>query len=823
MSRRDSYAYVGKSFVAVDAERKIRGEAVFAGDLDVGRALVGKLIRSPHAHAKILAIDLSRARKVKGVKAVISADDLPDVRMGTGILDKPLLARKVVRHVGEPVVAIAGVSERACEAAAKLVKIAYRPMPAIFDAEEAIAEHQKIVVHPELSSYVKTAKWPPDLGRPNISSCWGLKRGDVEKGFAQSDVVIENTFRTAAVQHVPLEPHSAVARVEADGSVTVWGTPRTPAQVNAVVAMMLEMPLSKVHLVTTHDVGGSFGGKSDGVVEALAAWLARYSRMPVKLLLDRAGEFVTVTKHGFVVKIKDGISRDGIIKSRKIEIILDGGAYSGSPVPRNCTFGAETYKVGNLEVDSYRAYTNLPYAGSLRGFGITDVTTAIEQQMDIIAAELGMDPVEFRLKNLCVQGDVNNLGETMRSLGSRECLTAVAEAIKSFKAEGKTERGLWRRGFGISIGQKYSQAPTQSHCEVKAHPDGSIEVFVGGIDTGQGFATTMSQIAAEEMATPMNKIHVRMRSLGRPVYDVGGISSRQTFNTGNAVRLALVDLKKQIFDLVHQLGEAPEELRYADGAIYPAAGSEPLLKLSDLFCDHRSYWGGYSGPRELLQTIPGGGELVGKSVWVVKSTPMDPRDSRLLVEETSEQEVRVNAFYTPAAAAAEVMVNVGTGEVRVTRLFCAVDGGKIMNPTLAEGQVEGAACMAVGAALMEEMYRDGDLLGTSFREYAIPTAADMPTIENFKIFFVESPQPDGPFGAKGMSEVAIVPVPAAIANAVADAIGKRVAAIPITPDRVLRALRGEGAEAKTVFCFPRALGEIAPKESGQARGLYQIT
>lgn len=822
MGQRDSYSYVGKSFVAVDAERKVRGEAVFAGDLDVGRALVGKLVRSPHAHAKILAIDLGRARKVKGIKAVISADDLPDVRMGTGILDKPLLARGVVRHVGEPVVAIAGASERACEEAAKLVRISYEPMPAIFDAEEAIAKRQKVIVHPQLSTYVKAAKWPPDLGRPNISSCWGLQRGDVEKGFAESDLIVENTFRTAAVQHVPLEPHSAVARLEVDGSVTVWGTPRTPAQVNAVVAMMLQMPLSQVHLITSHDVGGSFGGKSDGVVEAIAAWLARYSKMPVKLLVDRAGEFVTVTKHGFVVKIKDGISRDGIIKARKIEIILNGGAYSGSPVPRNCTFGAETYKVGSLEVNSYRAYTNLPYAGSLRGFGITDVTTAIEQQMDIIAAKLGMDPVEFRLKNLCVQGDVNNLGEKMRSLGSRECLMAVAEAIKPLKQQGKKEQGLWRRGFGISVGQKYSQAPTQSHCEVKAHPDGSIEVFVGGIDTGQGFLTMMTQIAAEEMNTPMDKIHIRMRSLGRSVYDVGGISSRQTFNTGNAVRLALVDLKKQIFDLVHQLGEAPEELRYADGVIYPANGSEPLLRLSDLFCDHRSYWGGYSGPRELLQTIPGGGELVGRAVWVVKSTPMDPRDSRLLVEDNSE-EVRVNAFYTPAAAAAEVMVNIGTGEVRVKRLFCAVDGGKIMNPTLAEGQVEGAACMAVGTALMEEMYRDGALLGKCFREYPIPTAADMPTTENFKIFFVESPQPDGPFGAKGMSEVAIVPVPAAIANAVADATGKRVAAIPITPDRVLEALRGGETEGKAVFCFPRALGEIAPKESGQARGLYQIT
>ncbi len=346
---------------------------------------------------------------------------------------------------------------------------------------------------------------------------------------------------------------------------------------------------------------------------------------------------------------------------------------------------------------------------------------------------------------------------------------------------------------------------------------------MGGIDTGQGFTTMMTQIAAEEMDTPMEKIHVRGRELGRPVYDVGGISSRQTFNTGNAVRLALIDLKKQIFDLVHKMGEAPEALRYSNGGIYGSDSSEPLLHISDLFCDHRSYWGGYSGPTELLQTIPGGGELVGKAVWVVKSTPMDPRDSRLLVENTTEQEVRINAFYTPAAAAAEVMVNIGTGEVRVVRLFCSVDGGKIMNPTLAEGQMEGAACMAVGAALMEEMYRDGVLLGKCFRDYLVPTAADMPRAENFKVFFVESPQPDGPYGAKGLAEVAIVPVPAAIANAVSMATGHRVKDIPITPERVLEALRGVKSEEKAVFCFSRPLGEIAPKETGQARGLYQIT
>ena len=801
----ESYKYIGKSCVTLDARRKVTGDATYVGDLDIGAALVGKIVRSPHPHARILSIDVNKARKVEGVKAIITADDLPDVRGGTGIYDQPLLARGVVRHVGEAVVAIAAVSEQACNEAAGLIEIEYEPLAAVFDAEAAIAEGQPVILHPDASSYVRVAKWPPDLGRPNLSGCWGLKRGDVEKGFAESHLILENTFRTSSTQHAPIEPHSTLVRPEPDGGLTVWSATRTPGKVHHEVARGLKIPASKIRLVTV-DVGGSFGGKSDGQIDVIAAWLAHRSRMPVKLILDRGGEFVTVTKHGFTIKIKDGVSRDGIIQARKMEVILNGGAYSGAPVPRNSVFAVETYKIKNLEVNAYRAYTNLPLAASSRGFGITDVTTAVEQQMEILAEKLGMDSVEFRLKNLCVQGDVNNLGEKIWSLGSRDCLITVSEALKPFAKKGKAVDGPWKRGFGIAVGQKYSQAPTQSQCEARLYPDGSVDVFVGGMDTGQGFFTVMTQIAAEVMDTPIEKIHVRGREMGLPpIYDVGALSSRQTFNTGNAVRLALVDLKKKVFDLVHKAGEAPQDLRYSNGAIYAAAATEPLLRSADLFRDYADT----HGPRKMLRHLSDEGGLVGRAMWVVETSPMDPRDSRLMLEGNLGKEPRVNSFYTPAVAGVEVLVNIETGEVRVVRLLCAVEGGKVINPSLAEAQVEGAACMGLGAVLMEEMYRDGKVKAGGFIDYPLPTTADFPRVENFNIFLLESPQPDGPFGAKGLAEAAMVVTPAAVANAICAATGCRMKEIPITPERVLGALKGTTPEEKTVFCFSRSLRELA--------------
>lgn len=822
--------YIGHSIGRVDAGQKVTGRAIFTADQELPGMFFGKILRSPHPHARIRSINVNPALRVKGVKAVITALDLPEIRFGSGVFDKTLLAHGVARHMGEPVAAVAAESLASAAEAVRKIEVDYEPLPAVFDPEKAMDPMQTILVHPHLSAYQRAAAWTPDfLGRPNISNYFAIKRGNLQEGFQQSDFVVENSFEIAPIQHVPMEPHCAVARVEPDGGLTVWSPARVPNHVASIIPHTLKVPPHKLQVVTL-EIGGTFGGKSDGQIEGICAALALKTRRPVKVVLGREEEFLTVTKHAFRVKIKDGVKKDGTIIARQVDVILNGGAYStGFSVTRNCTFGiANSYKIPHVSVEAYRVYTHLPAAGAFRGFGITDVVWAIEQQMDVIAEKLGVDAVEYRTRQMLKQGDTNILGERMDSFGSVECLKAVTEAIGWPNVQQGTKKGSWKKGVGVAWGQKYSTAPTSATSEVKMHSDGSVSVYVGAIEQGQGLRSAMTQIVAEELKTPVDKIHVYTGERGRWVHDVGAISSRQTFNTGNAVWLAVRDLKAKILNAASSelRSKKPEELNYVNGKIFVEGESEPALKLSDLF-GGGSYYGPYRGPIEYLHTNRKGEEFIGRGTWSVRSIPLDPTTgvpllegasatgSRLTAETTvaapawraaeavkgqpgSDKgddggNIRVNSFYTPAAAVAEVEVNSETGEVRILRLFCAADGGKIINPLLAEGQVEGAACMAVGMTLMEEMqYDEGRLVNGNFKDYKIPAAPDMPFADSFKVFWIESPHKEGPFSAKGLAEVAIVPVPAALANAIYNAVGVRVKELPITAEKICRALRENG-------------------------------
>ncbi len=821
---RDKLQYVGRSIRRVDADQKVTGRAVFTADHELPGMLTGKILRSPHPHARIRSIDVGPALKVKGIRAVITALDLPPIRFGSGVFDKTLLALEVARYAGEPVAAVAAESAASAEEAIRSLEVDYEPLEAVFDPEAAMDPKQRILVHPNLSSYQRAAAWTPDfLGRPNISNYFAIKRGNLAEGFRQSDFFVENTFEITPIQHVPMEPHCAVARPDPDGGLTVWSPARVPNHVLSLIPQTLKIPPHKLQVVTL-EIGGTFGGKSDGQIEGICAALAIKSRRPVKIVLGREEEFLTVTKHAFRVKVKDGVKNDGSVLARDVRVILNGGAYStGFSVTRNCTFGiANSYKIPHVSVEAFRVYTHLPAAGAFRGFGITDVTWAIEQQTDLIAEKLGLDAVEYRKRQMLRQGDTNILGEKMESFGSVECLDAVTQAIGWPVSQGATEKGPWKKGLGVAWGQKYSTAPTSATSEAKIHSDGTVSLFVGAMEVGQGLRTVMSQIVAEELKTPVEKIHVYTGERGRWVHDGGAISSRQTFNTGNAVWMAVRDLKAKIIAAAaSEVGSKPEELVYADAKIFIKGQDEPVLNLSALF-GGGSYYGPYRGPIEYLHTNRKGEEFIGRGTWSVRSIPLDPTTGVPLLEgatATGAREaalsgaatpawsaggapnrnpgtgpnagnIRVNSFYTPAAAVAEVEVNGETGEVRILRLFCAVDGGKIINPLLAEGQVEGAAGMAVGMALMEEMqFADGRLLNGDFRDYKIPAAPDMPYIDCFKVFWVESPHKEGPFSAKGLAEVAIVPVPAALANAIYNAIGVRVKELPITAEKIQRALK----------------------------------
>ncbi|MGI0091891.1 MAG: xanthine dehydrogenase family protein molybdopterin-binding subunit [Nitrososphaerales archaeon] len=774
------FRQVGKPHILMEAPLIMSGKAQYPSDITMAKLLHGKVLRSSHPHAKILSIDTSEAEKIPGVKAIITSKDLPDVRYGSAIRERYILARGVVRFVGEPVAAVAATDIDTAEEAIRAIKVTYEDLPAIYDAEEALKPTTKIIVHPDFESYsaksaalVYTARILK--GIPNITNHFSVKRGNVQAGFDEADLIVENKFSTSFGQHCPLEPHSSVAQVTPDGGVTIWTGCAIPYRIVQQVSETLQIPQSKVRVIQSM-VGGSYGAKNNMELEPICSALSIRTSCPVKIVLTRKEEFLTVVRHPFVVYVKDGIKKDGTIISRSVKCYLNGGAYSGgsgNAVARNCAFCiTDSYKVANLSVDTYRAYTNLPPAGAFRGFGTAQVLWAIEQQMDIIAYKLGIDPVELRHRNLLQDGDISGLGERVHNLPIKECLAKAAEAIK-WKKEPPRKVGDWRIAKGIAVGSKYSQAPTTSVASVKLYSDGSLNVIVTTVDSGQGIRTAMAEVAAEELQVPMDMVRVTFPDTAYTPYDDGNISSRGTFNQGNALRLACKDLKKQMFRAAAAKLECPvDNLQISDGKVIDRESGKSLV-YRELFSARMS---------SVPMMVGEEGEFIGKGTWMVRTSKMDPATSQP-VDLQPGQEVRICAFYTPIAQTAEVAVNVRTGELRVLKVITVADAGRAINRSAVESQLNGAALMGLGLSVSEEMnFEDGILLNSGFLDYRLLTTLDSP---EFEAIIMESNQIDGPFGAKGVGEVGMVAVGAAVANAIHNATGVRLFNAPITPKSIL--------------------------------------
>ncbi|MDG7001922.1 MAG: molybdopterin-dependent oxidoreductase, partial [Nitrososphaerota archaeon] len=439
------------------------------------------------------------------------------------------------------------------------------------------------------------------------------------------------------------------------------------------------------------------------------------------------------------------------------------------------------YKIENLSVDTYRAYTNLPPAGAFRGFGTPQVLWAIEQQTDIIAYKLGIDPVEIRQRNLLQDGDISGLGELVHNLPIKQCLTKAAQVIK-WKKEPPRTVGDWRIAKGIAVGSKYSQAPTTSNAYVKLYSDGSINVIITTTDSGQGIRTAMAAVAAEELQVPMGMVQVTFPDTAYTPYDDGNISSRGTFNVGNAVKLACSDLKRQMFRAAAaKLQCDVKELHVQDGMVVSSRSGNSLT-YKELFSSRIS-----SVPLMVGEE----GEFIGKGTWVVRTSKMDP-DTAQPVDLQPGQEVRICSFYTPVAQAAEVAVNVRTGEVRVLKVVTVADAGKAINRSAVESQLNGGAIMGLGLTLSEEMnFENGRLLNSGFLDYRLLTTLDTP---EFEAIILESNQIDGPYGAKGTGEIGIVAIGAAVANAIHNATGIRLWKAPVTSKAILDALYSNRAE-----------------------------
>lgn len=767
---------VGKSVERLDAWEKVTGKANYVYDMYLHDMLFTKCLRSPYAHAKIIRIDTSEAEKLPGVAAVLTAKDLPKELHGTGLSDEPTMAIDRVRYVGEPVVAVAAESEEIAEEALELIIVEYEEFPAVYDPEEAMLSNPPAVIHPDLFNYTHSPVVPPqfDDDAPNIYNHYKIRQGDLEKGFAQADHIIEERYSTAMIQHCQMEPHVTVAKMDRNGEATVWTSAQTIYGIKQMLCDALQLPASKVRVIVPY-VGGGYGGKVDIKTEGIALGLAIKTRRPVRFAFTREEVFTSATvRHPSVVYVKDGVKNDGTLVAREVKVILNGGAYSGYGylTVRNASFGAVgTYKVPNYKLDSYGVYTNVPVGGAYRGFGSNQVCWAIENHMDLIAEKLNMDPVEFRKKNLLKEGDINSSGETTHSYGAKECLESAIKDIDYYGERPKSV-GPWKVGRGVALGNKYSIAPTASCAFAKVHHDGTVEIRTSADEMGQGSRTVLAQMAAEEFKVGMDKIKMVAGDTLITPYDQGSISSRTTYNTGNAVRLACQDVKKQIFEKAAKILEAaPEDLETADSKVYVRGSADRSISISDLFIPTLFASGA---------VLKEGGELFGKATWYQYAS-----------EETEDgQGDRVVAFYIHGATGVEVEVNEKTGEVRVTKICSAFDMGKAINPKLCEAQMEGGVGMAIGAALYEEMVLDnGVVINPNYADYKIPTAMEIPGPSNVVCRIVEAPHKEGPFGAKGLGEGTMIPVGSAIAAAIYDAVGKRFKDMPMTRERVLTAIK----------------------------------
>lgn len=776
---------VGSSEKRIDAVSKIIGEAEYTYDIEKPRMLHVELVHSQHAHANILDVDTSEAEAMSGVAAVVTGEDVPDNRFGSGIDDEYILPKEKVRFVGEPVAAVAAESEEIAREATDAVEVEYEPLDAVFDTREALKEDPPAVVHEDLHDYGTSDVLKPrlDPNRPNLYANHRIRTGDIEEGFDEADHVYEGSFDTEMMHHVQMEPHVSVAKWTPEDELQVWTSTNTTYRVKNMLAAAFDVPASSVNLKVPY-VGGSFGGK-EGVTEPLAAAVAKYTdHRPVKLAFTRQDQFIEGTyRTPFETEVKIGVTDEQEITGMQIKTYLGGGAYAGTGflVTRNCGFAAVgTYDIPNLKFDSYGVYTNLPIAGSFRGFGNSQLIFAIESLIEDIVMDQDWDPIAFREQNTMEEGDENPAGEVMKSMGAKECLDRAAKAIDIDEREREADDDEWLRGVGLAQGSKYSMAPTASSAFVKVHGDGRIEVRTTAEEIGTGSMTVLAQIAAEEFDVDLDDVRVLRGDTEVTPYDDGSISSRLTFNTGNAVRKACFDAKEQLFQhAAAKFDVEPEDLGTRGGEVFvKGEDGEDRMPFADLFEPTVFAGGGF---------LKEGGEILGKATWHSPVKNVDPETGR---------GDRLTAFYTHGAQACDLEINKYTGEVRFNKFVSVYDVGNAINPKMVEGQLEGGISMGIGSTLYEALTHDnGRIDNANLLDYKVPFSTEHPL--NIHTEIVESAHEDGPYGAKGVGEAVLIPSAAAIGNAIKDATGERLRKIPFTPEMLLEAVEnGSGASSE---------------------------
>lgn len=755
---------VGRSLPRLEAREKVTGSARYVADLYRPGMLHGALLGSPYPHARIKRYDIAEALQAPGVRAVLTGADFPDGRMGPFLKDEHAIAKAKVRYAGEPVAAVAADTEAQARAACKLIEIEYEELPAVLSAEEALKPGAAII-HEELESYFKTF----DTGsRGNLCSRTLFAEGDVDAAWADCDVIVEDRYETPAQAHVSIEPCGALAEVDSNGRVTVWSANQSVFRVQANICETLLMPMSKVRCLTPR-VGAGFGNKMEAHVQPIAVMLALRTGRPVKLVLSRVEDFEMVRAgHPFSFRAKTGAKSDGTLVAREVEVLLDGGAYSDdSPAVLGFSLRMSRgpYRFKAVKVSGSVVYTNKLRFGAFRGFGQPQIQFGCEQQVDEIARRLGIDPIELRRRNAMAPGEPWFGGQKVASNGWRACVDEV-EAASGWRDRKELPRKPGkRRGMGVATTAHIS-ALLSTGAIIRLLEDGSIVLNTGATDIGQGSDTVLTQICADSLGVPVQDVTLASPDTDGSPYNWGSSASRITYTTGRAVVAAAGEVERQIKAHAGEMLECDvEDLELRPGGKVGLRGV-PGKELSFRQISARAHWAK-------------GGPIMGANSFMFEQTTVDPKRAVVLGNPSNSSGV-----FSFGALVVDVEIDEATGKVEVLRAWSAVDVGKAINPQAVEGQIEGAFTQGMGFALTEEMVWDGGQLSNpTMMDYKVPTSADTPY--EIHPIIVEALEPDGPFGAKGVGEIGMNVVAAAIANAVTEATGIRFNRLPLTPERVL--------------------------------------
>ena len=700
---------------------------------------------------------------------------MPYNRFGVTHMDQPVLADDKVRYLGDAMAAVAAESLDAAEQAIRLIEIDYEPLPGIFDPREAMAPDA-----------------PKVHGESNIAAHVHIHDGDIEQGWKESDIIIEEEMSTQMVEHAHIEPHAAIAEMGPLGDLVVRTSVQRPFIIASDLSKLLRIPLNKIRVISTA-VGGGFGGKNEITMEPQIALLAMKTGRPVKIAYTREEEFESTTiRHPYIIKYKSGIKKDGTLVARQVDIISDSGAYVSlgqSTMAKACVHAAGPYRIPHVCIDGYVVYTNNPVGGAMRGFGVTQLGFGYEVHMDTIAAKMGLDPLEFRRKNLLEDNCALPTGQVVPVVTLHECADRAVE-LAGWKKDKEAAVLPKKRGKGIATMLYPNGAtsyPNPGSAFLKVNPDGTAYLYIGTPDIGQGSTTIMAQIAAEELGIEFEKVEVVTGDTKLTPYDVGPVASRATYIVGNAVQKAAAQAKQILFEIAaEELGVTPSGLASGNGYIYIEGLPEKRVSIAKI------------AERAHVAAAGKGRLPIGAGSFNPETTPLD--------KETGHG--KPFGTYVFAAQIADVEVDTETGAVEILKITAVHDCGKAINPKLTEGQVEGGVAMGLGFGMMEEIVVEkGRVKNAQFTDYVIPTALDVPHIVTS---LVERPDSTGPFGAKGIGEPSLLPTAPAIVNAIQDAVGVRIRDLPVTPEKVLKALREQAASSQVTACT--ACSELQTRE-----------